>query len=119
MSLFDTLKDSLGGLIGSSIAAALPDILAKVVPGGLQGLLDQLQRSGYGAQVNSWLGRDANQPITADDLSKVLGNEHVRQIAEKLGIPADQVLATLSKLLPAPVDQASPDGTLQTPPATR
>ncbi|TXN65750.1 YidB family protein [Methylobacterium sp. WL6] len=115
MSLFDTLKSALGGSLGQAAVEALPGIVERVLPGGLQGLLNQLRNSGYAAQVNSWLGRGPNAPITTEDLRKVLDNEQVRQIADKLGIPTDQVLAVLAKVLPAAVDQHSPDGTLRTP----
>ncbi|TXM67865.1 DUF937 domain-containing protein [Methylobacterium sp. WL12] len=115
MSLFDTLKNALDGSLGQAAIEALPSIIERVLPGGLQGLLSQLQNSGYAAQVNSWLGRGANEPITAEDLRKVMDNEQVRRIADKLGIPTDQVLAVLAKVLPAAVDHHSPDGTLQTP----
>lgn len=115
MSLFDTLKNALGGSLGQAAIEALPSIIERVLPGGLQGLLNQLQSSGYAAQVNSWLGRGANEPITTEDLRKVIDSEQVRQIAEKLGIPADQVLSVLAKVLPAAVDQHSPEGTLQAP----
>ncbi len=115
MSLFDTIKGSLGGVIGSAAATALPTVIERVFPGGLQGLLNQLSASGYGKQVNSWLGRDANHPITTDDLRGVVSDDQVRQIAEKLGIPADQALAVLSKLLPEAVDKQSPNGALEPP----
>jgi len=116
VSLFDSIKASLGGSIGQAAVSALPGIIEAVLPGGLQGLLDRLQQSGHLGQVNSWLGRGENQPIGADDLRRVLSDEHVRQIAERLGIPADQVLATLSKVLPEAVDRQSPEGSLQTGP---
>lgn len=113
MSLFDTIKGSLGGAIGAAAVAALPGIIERAVPGGLQGLLTQLSQSGYGRQLNSWLGRGENEPITTEDLRRVLDSQQTRAIAEKLGIPADQVLATLSKLLADAVDKQSPDGHLQ------
>lgn len=116
MSLFDSIKTSLGGALGEAAASALPGIIERVLPGGLQGLLMKLQQSGMGAQVNSWLGRGPNDPITAEDIRKVLGDQHVQEIAQKLGVPADQVAALLSKLLPEAVDKASPEGTLHTPP---
>lgn len=116
MSLFDSIKSSLSGSLGQAAAAALPQIIETVLPGGLQGLLDRLQQSGHAAQVNSWLGRGSNEPITTGDLRRVIGDDHVRMIAEKLGLPPDQVLATLSKLLPEAVDRQSPNGTLQSPP---
>ncbi|GJE55658.1 MULTISPECIES: YidB family protein [Methylobacterium] len=117
MSIIDSIKGSLGGALGTAVASALPGIVEKVFPGGLQGLLNQLAQSGYGKQVNSWLGRGENQPITTDDLRNALNDSHTKEIAEKLGIPYDQVLETLAKLLPQAVDQHSPNGQLQAPPA--
>ncbi|MHB2208928.1 YidB family protein [Methylobacterium sp. CM6257] len=111
MSLFSTL----GGSLEQMALKALPGILQQVLPGGLNALLDQLRRSGYESQVNSWLGRGPNEPITAEDLRKVLDNEQVRQMAQKLGVPMDQLFPTLAKALPEAVDHYSPDGTLQEP----
>ncbi|GJE11321.1 hypothetical protein FOHLNKBM_2363 [Methylobacterium longum] len=110
-----SLLDSLGGSLGQMALKALPGLIQQVLPGGLNALLDQLRRSGYESQVNSWLGRGPNAPITADDLRKVLDNEQVRQMAQKLGIPMDQLFPTLAEALPTVVDHHSPDGTLQAP----
>ncbi len=107
MSLFDSL--------GQMALKALPGIIQQVLPGGLNALLDQLRRSGYESQVNSWLGRGPNEPITAEDLQKVIGNQQVRELATKLGIPVDQLFPTLAKALPEAVDQHSPNGQLQPP----
>ncbi|MDP4003532.1 YidB family protein [Methylobacterium sp. NEAU K] len=109
MSLFN----ALGGSLEQMALKALPGIVQQVLPGGLNVLLDQLRRSGYQSQVDSWLGRGPNEPITADDLRKALDNEQVRQMAEKLGIPMDQLFPTLAKALPDAVDRSSPDGVLQ------
>lgn len=108
---------SIGGLLTDAAVAALPGILQRVFPGGVQGMLDQLTQSGFGREVTSWLGRGENQPITTEDLRKVLKSNQALVIAEKLGIPQDQALAILAKILPEAVDKQSPDGTLQTPPA--
>ena len=108
-----TLLDSFGKCIRT-----LPGqqwAVGRVYREVVQGMLNELSQNGYAKQVNSWLGRGENEPITAEDLNNVLHNQQVQQIAEKLGIPADQVLATLSKLLPQAVDQHSPDGQLQAP----
>ena len=112
-----SVLDSLGGSLGQMALKALPGLIQQGLPGGLNALLDQLRRSGYESQVNSWLGRGPNEPITADDLQKVLDNEQVRQMAGKLGIPVDQLFPTLAKALPEAVDRHSPDGTLQEPKA--
>ena len=112
-----SLLNSLGGSLEQMALKALPGIVQQILPGGLNALLDKLRRSGYESQVNSWLGRGPNEPITADDLHKVLDNDQVRQMAQKLGIPMDQLFPTLAKALPDAVDQHSPDGTLQAPKA--
>ena len=115
MSLIDTITGVLNGPLGSAAVSALPGIIERLYPGGLQGLLNQLSQSGYGRQVNSWLGRGENQPITTDDLRNALNDQTTREVANKLGIPADQLLDILAKILPQAVDQHSPQGQLQPP----
>ncbi|WP_457104855.1 YidB family protein [Methylobacterium sp. P5_C11] len=78
-----SLLNSLGGSLGQMALKALPGVIQQVLPGGLNALLDQLRRSGYENQVNSWLGRGPNEPITADDLRKVLDNEQVRHVQSR------------------------------------
>ena len=113
MSFFD----SLGGSLGQMALKALPGLIQQVLPGGLNALLDQLRRAGYESQVNSWLGRGPNEPITAQDLQKVIDNQQVRDLATKLGVPVDQLFPTLAKTLPEAVDQHSPNGELNLPKA--
>ncbi|MDR4305614.1 DUF937 domain-containing protein [Chelatococcus sambhunathii] len=117
MSWLDQAKGGLGGPLGEAGRAALPGLIEKLLPGGLQSVLDQLSSSGLGQQVNSWLGRGSNQPITVEDLRNALSNEQVRAVAERLGLPVDQALEVLAGRLPEAVDQASPEGELKTPPA--
>ncbi len=111
------LFDKLGGVLGQVTAAAAPGLiaaaLAKTNLGDLQGIVNQLQQGGLGDQVKSWLGNGSNMPVSAEQLKAALSNEQVRQIAERFGVPVDQALKLLAEHLPAAVDQASPNGTLQ------
>ena len=76
---------------------------------GLQSVLAKLQSAGFAAQVQSWLDKNKdNLPITADQIRKALGDEHVQQIAKSLGIPMDKVLEVMAKFLPAAVNAAGP-----------
>jgi uncharacterized protein YidB (DUF937 family) len=118
MSFLDNLKGAVGGWLGDGGAAALPGLIQKFYPGGLSALLDQLSQSGLGQQVNSWLGRGPNEPISAEDLRAALDNEQIRQAAERLGVPVDALLEQLASDLPDAVDQQSPDGSLQPPSPT-
>ncbi len=116
MSILGKIGGALKGALDQAKAAA-PDLissaLAKTDFGNLQGLVTQLRQGGLDQQVKSWLGSGANLPVTAEQIRAALGNERVRQLAEKFGLPVDQTLNFLSEHLPTVVDQASPDGTLE------
>jgi uncharacterized protein YidB (DUF937 family) len=101
------------GEAGGGLGNILGQVLANTNLGSLGGLLEQLQKSGLGSQVSSWLGNGANLPISVDQLRQALGDDTIRQISQMLGIPVDQLLNTLSQHLPATVDKLSPNGTLE------
>jgi uncharacterized protein YidB (DUF937 family) len=116
VGLLDSLR---GGKLGEIETAALPALisaaLAKTNLGNLQGLVSQLQQAGLNKQVQSWLGNGPNMGITTDELRAALGNEQVRQLAQYFGVDPDAALKLLAEHLPNVVDQANPNGTLQTP----
>jgi uncharacterized protein YidB (DUF937 family) len=101
------------GQAGGGLGGILGQVLANTDLGSLGGLLDQLQKSGLGPQVSSWLGNGANLPISVDQLRQALGDDTIRQISQSLGLPVDQLLNQLSQHLPAAVDKLSPNGTLE------
>jgi uncharacterized protein YidB (DUF937 family) len=113
------ILDEMGGLLGAGanpeggLGGLLTTALQKA--GGFQGVLTKLNDSGYGAQVNSWLGKGPNMPITAEEIKDALGSDRLKQIATTLGLPLDQVAAIVAQHLPTAVDNASPNGTLQEP----
>ena len=113
MGLFDTVKGAVGSLVGSVDPDQVTGAVNKVYPGGLPGLLKQLQESGYGAQVSSWLGHGPNNPIDGQDIQNVLGNDHLKQLEAHFGIPAGTVADVLAKALPTAVDKQSPNGQLE------
>ena len=117
MGLLDQLGGSLKGVLGSVAAAEAPAlisaVLAKTNMGGLQGLVDQLQQGGLANQVNSWLGNGANMQITPEQIQSALGNDQLRQLAQRFGVDPDAVAKLLAEHLPTVVDQASPNGSIQ------
>lgn len=115
MGLFDKLGATLKGVADLAEGAApglIASTLAKANLGDLQGLVNQLQSGGLDAQVKSWLSNNANLPVDAEQLRSALGNQQVRDLAERFGLPVDATLDLLAKHLPAAIDQASPNGTL-------
>ena len=117
MGLFDQIGGALKGVLSSELAANGPALLnaalAKTNMGDLQGLVEQLQQRGLGDQVKSWLGSGQNIGISPEQIQSALGNDQLRQLAAHFGIPVDAVSKLLADHLPAAVDQASPDGSLQ------
>ena len=103
MSLLDNLD--LGDL--SKVAGPLQDMLSG---GGVHDILEKVHAGGLGDRVQSWIGMGKNLPISGAEISSVLGNDTVRSIAAKVGIPTDKVAAAIAHLLPATVDQMTPDG---------
>ena len=114
-----------GGQAGAPNSAAfgqrgggLTDILGQVLggaggggaAGGLGGLLEQLQRSGFGDQASSWVSRGPNQPIPPDAMSQIFGRDGLEEISRQAGVSEDEASRGLSQLLPEVVDRVTPDG---------
>jgi uncharacterized protein YidB (DUF937 family) len=78
--------------------------------GGLGGLLEQFQRMGYGEQASSWVGPGQNQPIPADVIGQIFGQDGLAAIARQAGVSEADVSAGLSQLLPEVVDRVTPNG---------
>ncbi len=99
----------------TSATASFSDILASSGFGNLAGLVQQLSKGGLDSQVKSWLGEGENAPVKPDQLRGALGEQHVQNIGQQAGIPAERILQILAQYLPAAIDQASPNGKLQDP----
>jgi uncharacterized protein YidB (DUF937 family) len=82
------------------------------MPGGLGGILERFRSKGYGAQADSWVGTGANQALSPDAFSDVLGQEQLDEIAAEAGVSPGDARSGLSELLPEVVDRLTPDGQL-------
>jgi uncharacterized protein YidB (DUF937 family) len=66
-----------------------------------------------GDVVASWVGTGANLPISAEQISQVLGPDTLQQLARQFGGGAGGDLAgQLAQMLPQVVDQLTPNGQL-------
>lgn len=102
---------------GGAATGGLGDVLAQVLGGaggsaggGLGALLEQLQRAGFGAEADSWVGRGANRPLPADALDRVFGRDALAQIARRAGVSEQDAARGLAEVLPEVVDRVTPDG---------
>lgn len=80
--------------------------------GGLQKILQQLQAKGMNDKASSWVSTGENQPLSADEVKEVVGEDQVRAAAAQAGVSEDEAAGGLAELLPQIVDKASPDGQL-------
>ena len=105
-----TILKSLQGGSGDQLAGGLQALLGKA--GGLQGILGQLEKSGLGDQVRSWIGTGQNKQVSAQQIREALGEDDVAAVAEKSGVSRDEAASGLADALPQLVDKLSPDGRL-------
>lgn len=113
------LMDMVGGLLGQGGQEQSGNPLLGAVmgliqnhPGGLQGLLGQLQEKGLGDQVASWIGTGANQPISAEHVQAALGSDQLQQVAGQMGLSQGEAASGLASMLPQVIDKLSPQGSL-------
>lgn len=78
--------------------------------GGLQGLANKFSQSGEGNAFSSWVGTGENQPVSGDQIQKVLGSDQVSALAAKLGVDPAQASQFLAQYLPKIVDKLTPAG---------
>src|SRR5215470_9297237 len=99
MGMFDGL---LGGIVGAGMVSVVNSILEQ--HGGLSGVVNEFEKNGLGATVKSWVGTGPNQPISADEVHKVLGPDLLQQLSAKSGVPVSELAQRLSQVLPNAVD---------------
>jgi uncharacterized protein YidB (DUF937 family) len=108
MGLVDGLFKQAGGL--ATVAAQNPQAVAAVISllssrdtsvggsGGLGGLVEAFQKKGLGDMVASWISTGPNPPISAKQVSDVLGSDILKQFATKAGVPQSEAGGLLAGL---------------------
>jgi len=118
------LDDVLGPQLGGLAEAAMknPQVIAAIASllsskdasvggtGGLAGLVQAFQGKGMGDMMSSWISTGPNPPATADQMASVLGPDTLSQFAAKAGVPHGDAGGLLASLLPAVIDQLTPQG---------
>jgi uncharacterized protein YidB (DUF937 family) len=101
-----------GGMSGGGLLAALLPVAMQMMQksGGLNGMLQKFGQAGLQGSADSWVGTGANQSLTPDQLTKVLGQDELTQVASKLGVPQGQVAGGLAEIFPELINQMTPKG---------
>ena len=120
MGLLDSILGSVmnsGGANGGQnpLVQIAMQMLTQQGQGGQSGLADivsKFQQGGLGNLADSWVGKGENLPVSADQISQVLGNGKLGELASQFGLSQDDIAGGLSKVLPDLINQATPDGKL-------
>lgn len=79
--------------------------------GGVGGLLQKFEQGGLGAVASSWVDDNApNQPVSPDDLHRVLGGDALQSAARQSGTSTDALLQQLAAHLPDLINHLTPNG---------
>jgi len=114
MGLLDNLLGKVTGQCGGGAEAqllnAVTGMLGNQSSGGLAGLVDQFTKSGLGDVVSSWVGTGKNLPISAEQITKVLGSAQLGDLAKQAGLTPEKASSMLASVLPGLVDSLTPKG---------
>jgi uncharacterized protein YidB (DUF937 family) len=80
---------------------------------GLSRLVSSADSLGLEHIVSSWVGTGSNQPVSADQVQRVVGQDRINQFATRVGIPSAVTSAALAHILPVLVDRLTPHGKLR------
>jgi uncharacterized protein YidB (DUF937 family) len=114
----------LGSLMGGRTRGARPSnhrgvLLAMLLPfamqwvqrnGGIGAVLDRFRQRGYGQHADSWVKPGDNQPLAAEAVDNVVGRDELSRLAQRLGVPEQEVSEALAEILPEMADQLTPEG---------
>lgn len=83
-----------------------------LLSGGLRDLIDRFRQKGHAEAVDSWVKTGPNQPLRPDQLEQAIGPDNLSKLSQQTGLSREDLLARLSRDLPAAVDKFTPEGRL-------
>ena len=82
--------------------------------GGVGAVLDRFHQQGFGKQAQSWVHTGDNDGIDGNAVQQVVGGSELQQMAQRLGVPEQEVAQAFAEIMPQMVDKLTPQG--QVPP---
>jgi uncharacterized protein YidB (DUF937 family) len=95
----------LGGLLGAGGVGSL-------LNGGIGELLEHFKQNGQGDTAQSWIDHGPNKAVTPPELKQAIGPDVLQKLEQQTGLSQEELLARLSRELPAAVDKYTPEGRL-------
>lgn len=106
-------RGGLGGNRSALMLMLLPLAMRWVQRnGGMGAVLDRFRQKGYGSQMQSWVASGDNQPIDERAVEQVVGEPDLQDMAQRLGVPEQEVKQAFAEVMPEMVNQLTPEGQL-------
>ena len=99
------LLGNLGGMLGGAGVGGL-------LNGGIGELLEKFNQNGQGETAKSWVDKGPNKEVSPPQLKQAIGPDVLAALEQQTGLSQEELLARLSRELPAAVDKYTPDGRL-------
>ena len=114
MSVFDEIEAKVRARFGASAETSKVARVTLEMIGGLDEGLDTLSQkfrdAGLKEQVESWVAKGKNLPVTAAQVKAALGPEKLKAMADQMGKDVETAAKEIAASLPELVDQLTPDG---------
>ena len=111
MGLFDNLAGSVLGKMAGDQGNLVPLAMEMLNQyGGLAGILEKFNASGFAEQAASWVAKGENMPLSAEQIVSTLGASTIAEMANKLNMTAEALSEQLAQKLPKVIDKLTPDG---------
>ncbi len=72
---------------------------------GLEKLYQQFDKAGLGDKARSWTGPGPKQPLTTEEVQRVLTSDQAKFLASCTGLPLAPLLPVIAKLLPIAIEK--------------
>ena len=105
-------QPGLGGVLGNLGGEGATGGVGGLLGGGLGELLERFKQSGQSEVAQSWVNDGPNKEIAPPQLKQAIGADVLAALEKQTGLSQDELLARLSRELPAAVDKYTPDGRL-------
>jgi uncharacterized protein YidB (DUF937 family) len=103
-----------GGLLGNLSGMLGGAGVGGLLNGGIGELLERFKQNGQGETAQSWINNGPNNEVSPPQLKQAIGQDVVAALEQQTGLSQEELLARLSRELPAAVDKYTPDGKLPT-----
>jgi uncharacterized protein YidB (DUF937 family) len=120
MGLFDEFAKQVAKAAQTFAEGSSPELAQSFLDmlqqrGGLDALIRRFQEQGLGDVIASWVSTGPNQPITPEQLARVLDPEQLRELSRQAGVALSHVPEVLAALVPTLVDRLTPEGEVPGP----